>query len=287
MRVLHVSRAITVVHLLTNSQWGEGIPPTKFLSCRQSAPARDKSATVGDSSVSKLTQQEIQQVRNRIRIESARNSCACDLVESLNAAKFLSMVDCNENGPRIIVDLVPSLNPDGVGSGIAVCSISIRNIPVMVLYHPLLQDLVRHNSRLVILINNDTVLNSQTSRDPVISTGTQDVIRELSFAQEVALDYMIIDRLHHEVESGSKSGNWTIVNRSRYTSDLEISAVKVLSEKSSKLTVRLQAEVVDQSPAVHTALNSLRSSFIEWRMQKNGKSFLLEILMSLADIVTT
>lgn len=267
---------------MTNSQWGDGIAPTRFLSCRQSAPARDKLDAVGDSKLSIVTRNELKQISHSLGQERDKTRNACDLIKALQANKFLSTIQSSEKGPFIQVELVPGLNPARNGYGVSTCTIFIRDDPVFTRFHPVLENFVKRRYRLSILIDSELEDADMTCDIP---EQPPSVIEQLTLAQTVALDYLILDRLHHEIESGVNISKWTITSRNRFTTDLGVSAVRVTAGKITRVNICLRPmNSLQSTTAQERILNPLRESFIDWSTTTHAQSELLSTFFRLVDI---
>ena len=85
------------------------------------------------------------------------------------------------------------------------------------------------------------------------------VIEEISAAQQAALDYLIVQRLHEESTSGLPIG-WVVVNQSKHVDNYSVEYVGMRSGEHCVMTVGL-CPIGSAGVDIHAKL--LRESFIQ------------------------
>ena len=183
-------RAITIVHLLTNTNWGAG-QPIRFLSCRQSIPQRDRVSAVGDASMVSAIRSEIGRTRKSISNILLRHQRTKHFIESLRDSKCIIEMRRTGSGISPCVNLLPTVS---VSSVCSIASVSFIDDTPTLETDPFLQFFIRNKLELNFSIGK---LPSPKDLNPmdVSEAGPQDIVAR---AQMSALDLAVIRGLQNE-----------------------------------------------------------------------------------------
>jgi hypothetical protein len=277
------SRAITVVHLLTNSQWGEGVPPTRFLSCRQSVPARDRASVVGDISVFTGALSETASTSRSIASIKIKTSRMNNILQALREAKFLTRVHCGDSGLEIQVELVPSTNPMVGQSGLSTCRLSVNKEPITLTLHPLLRRLVSTRANLRVTISRTTENMDTCEGSGSNSAVTEYIVSRVVSAQAVALDYLVLQRLHEEADKGKAPLGWVITKQTKQSESFRLSAVKMKAGDAVYVTVELVSKDDQVTPRHSRAEMMLKQAYVDACMRRGTPVSLFGVLDTALD----
>lgn len=249
-----VDKAITVIHLLTNNQWGSDV--AQFLSCRQGVATRDKLRAWGDRMiVSDITRLSMKRLTKSIQTDLETFYSHKSLVDSLRELKYLFEIRCTTDGVVAIIDLLPSLNRAVDSTLIATILLSTIDRPIVKL-HPFLKILVDKQYELVVQVG-DSVESLNDMAQPI--SEEESALDELMRCRRAALDYAIISSMHDEIrDANSIRHGWVVVNTSRSIDSLSI---VVMTSSGSEIRLSLSRPGSPRSTDPHTRY--LRHQFLE------------------------
>lgn len=215
-------RAINVVHLLTNTNWGDGVPPTRFMSCRQSAPARERLTAVGDMSSGVHLSSDISHSQENIHVDAVKYARAQSLLSWMRDHKI--SVEMRVINGRIVpmVDLLPSSNRNVMRS---VCSISLDGNEPKLQLNSLMRTFIENALSLSVVVDGPISI----AREHALSNIS--VEDEVLHAQRCALDFAVIRKLQDEAAAPCQNGfRWLKTGVSKHTSNFSASFVIVSEE---------------------------------------------------------
>ena len=147
---------MTVVHLLTNTAWGESVP-IRFLSCRQSAPQRERLAVSGDRDVVGSLTNELVDIHAAVAAQWNNYHITKQFVKKLREAHAVTEMRMLSNRILPCVELLPS-TWEKVSNSVAVITLEGTNPTLKA--DTMLETIMRNKFTLNIpLINNP--LNSE------------------------------------------------------------------------------------------------------------------------------
>jgi len=213
-----IDKAITIVHLLTNTQWGS--ETARFLSCSQSLPLRDKRPSLGDRNVAKVLDKSCREALDILDRDRKRFGTYKELIQSLRSENFITEMRYIEGNISIVVELMPTLNPALSNSHVSTCILTIYEESPKIVFHPVVRTLVDTGAMLVVCFNEGSV-TVQTSNSESFSG----VVEEVHAGRMAVLDYMIVAQIQKEVESNKLPDGWVCTEVSKHPSKFSISLV--------------------------------------------------------------
>lgn len=252
--VLYISvRAITLVHLLTNKDWGPGIPQMRFLSCRQSHPMRDKLTEVGDSSVAGEAMIEIGSVREQLSSMFRSAEALKKLLERLRARKFVFAMKCSDEKVVASIELVPASNPHAKRS---VCTLTISGGSPSLILSPTMRRFV--SGGFYLQVRTGSVSPSSAITPPILDS----IEDELTQAQSSAVDYAIIEILQNE-QSASQHLGWIRTYASKHNDNFSVTFA-TLAVNPLEITVGLFPSALRVTEEFAGITKALRAAYLEW-----------------------
>jgi hypothetical protein len=205
-------RAITVVHLLTNTRWGAE-PPIRFLSCRQSLAQRDRTIGTGDAAIYDSFLVEISSVRESLKSQADNHLDTRRFLKSMRDRKCVVEMRQTSNGIKPCIDLLPSVSSTSFRS---VCSLSLVDRAPSLEMNSLMKALVDNGMQLNIEFMGHEGLFMETSTGQL-----HDVVCK---AQVCALDMTIVKSLQEEeMSSCCDEHRLTMIRKSSQQDDYSVS----------------------------------------------------------------
>jgi len=250
-----VDKAITIIHLLTNNQWGPDV--AQFLSCRQGVPTRDKLRTWGDRTiVSDVSQLSMKRLTQSIHADLETFHSHKSLLSSLRESKYLFQIRCTEDGIAAVIELLPSLHRAVDNVFIATLVLSTVGRP-MVKLHPLLRTLVDKKYELIVEL--DGGLEESQSIQNLPQTENESVTDELFRCRQAALDYVVLTSVHDEIgENRNLKNGWVVTHSSR-----SIDALSIVLVRSGGHEISLSLSRPRNAIAANPFTKYLRHKFLE------------------------
>jgi len=207
-------RIITVVHLLTNTSWGEPTP-IRFLSCRQSAPQRDRLLTTGDRDVAVTLLAEVSEIQKTVEMHWKRHSATKEFVKDLKNRQAVTEMRISPSGIQPCLELLPSVWPKKLGS---VAGIHLENMEPVLKVNSLLDGFLKNRFELTI-----SVLKGHPEGDQSMEAIPDKDMDQTSRAQLCALDLEIVRLLQgSDQPSCCESHRFSKVQVSRSYKDFSV-----------------------------------------------------------------
>lgn len=257
-----------MVHLLTNTDWGVGVAPARFLSSRQSIPSRDRLASVGDKRIADGFMMEIHSIRREVGLQQGSIQRMKNLVLSLRSSGVLVEMKLLDGGIKPVIDLLSS---SVVSAPKFLCYLNtVRGEPT-----------IEFDPSMKYIVNQRFSLNINSPRENVTdSRKSESVQDEILRANICALDFAILCRLQEETSSSIASEHKRL-NRTSISKHMESLSVSYLlvsdiakDIRPIKITMCRHAE--GRSPL---AISKLREAYIQFSQEGSFKRDLSEILL--------
>ena len=272
-----IDKSITLIHLLTNSQWGPDI--AQFLSCRQSVPTRDKLTSWGDRTIASNTiEASIKRTSDNIQSDLSAFRSHKDLLDSLRRAKYLFDLRCTADGIVAVVELLPTVQQSSHTISTATLILSDVDRPI-VRSSPLLKTLRDRAYELVIDVEGsgfqESIMNSSELAELPVP-------EELLRYRTAALDYVIISKMQDDLESSpALKGGWVLTHSSRCIDSLSIS---IVGPEGLEIFIKLTKS--NNTPSVQRYRRFLRQLYLDEcsTQQRSPKSLVSRLIEYILEI---
>lgn len=255
-------RAITIIHLLTNREWGEGVPKMKFLSCRQSIPARQRTQAVGNKDIIDMILDGCSCSREALNSSFSAMQRLRQIKHSLVLEKKVADVRFLEDSVALVVQLIPSVNSSSQG---VTGTVRLVGSEPQLSLPPRLSKLTNHKYRIQIVMNGD-MNNCDRKIEPCAS-----IMEEIENAQLSAIDFSIVDILQNE---NLQLSNWNRVSVSKFEDIFSVSYA-LIQPPFTEVTITLRPNARESETAV-----KLREAFLGMCASRTTNVSLSQIALS-------
>ena len=244
------------MHLLTNTDWGPGTVPTRFLSCRQSVPIRERQSTVGDRGVVEYLQSEVSSITQILSMENSTFSLFKRLLSELKAERYLVEMKAFDNRVIPSLQLLPTINPH---VGQSVCTLSVAGGNPRLDLNPTLRSLVDGGFVLAVRVNSNAVAK------PITKRTYDSVPAELALAQRCAIDYAIVEKLQNDMPGHQLGSEWVKTAISKHAGNFSVTFARLGRDAHAvEITVGMFPETLTADAESVAVSRELRQWFLEW-----------------------
>lgn len=264
VHAIEVCRAITIVHLLTNTTWGVNVSPIRFLACRQAAPLRSVAPVAGDRSVGSSLLDDVEASRVQVQGRLLEHTELRKAIVVLRDHKFLVEIKSTLHGVVAAVCLLPFGDPE-----MRTCLISAREGRCLVQISPLVRHLVKCGFRLAIVTEPPPFSRNKSEPDRRFDS----VLTEVTAAQHALIDYCVVSlALKESLDESARTAGWLKSECSRNIDRFGVTYVQVQPDASTQ-TVWLG--LVFHSQPENEKTVRLKSAYIDSRSEGVSMSRIL------------